>query len=369
MSRLGLVPVLVLLLTIPCQGQAPARVGKEKKTAAKGEKKDPTTRELLQWLEETLDVTPYQSAMTLKEVLDQFTKAFAAKGKDLPIFLDENPFKEENPDAGDLYDTPVKFRPRPRRIKFETALRFALSKIGTNNATFLVRRGCIEITTLERGGPARLLEERVTATFIKRPLAEALEELADMTGATIILDPRVGDKAQTPITARFRNTISLEGAVRLLAEMAGLTVRLDEEIVIFITGRSKDGPRDKQGELRLRHRPLYLALKDLAAWAETTIILDPRAESEVVNPRLFGMGLPLFGTGILDPPVYRAKLPVSAAIKAGTSARAAAAMLAAMVGLEAVPIDNAVFVTTRYIALEMRGQAPKQRLTKPAPSK
>jgi hypothetical protein len=364
MSRLGLVPVLVLLLTIPCPGQAPAKVGKEKNGAAKGEKKDPTTRELLQWMEEPLDVTPYQSATTFKEVLERFTRAFAAKGKDLPLFVDVAAFRDANPDAADIYDTRVKFPPRPRRMKFETALRFAVSRLPTNNGTFVVRRGCVEVTTLDSASPARLLAERVTAAFTKRPLAEALEELSDLTGATIILDPRVGEKAQTPVTARFRNTISLEGAVRLLAEMSGLQVRVEEENVLFITSKRKEGPQEKQADLRFRDRPLDLALRELTNWSGTSIILDPRAESP-----------PWDGIPWLDPTrpppatVPSEKFPVSAVFKAGTSPRAAATILAKMAGLEAVAIENAVYVTTPQVAKEMRGRAPKQRPPGTAPPK
>jgi hypothetical protein len=369
MFRLSLAPVLVLLLAAACLAQPPARKpgppgGGKEQAAAKGEKKDPTTRELLRWLEEPLDVKPYQSAMSLKEVLEGFTKAFAAKGKDLPLLVDDNAFKEANPDAADVYDSPVKFAPLPRWMKFEAALRMALSKIPTNNATFLVRRGYIEITTLERGGPARLLEERVAATFGKRPLAEALEELADMTGATIVVDPRVGDKAQTPITARFRNTISLEAAVRLLGEMAGLQVRVDEENVLFITSSPKAGPRDKQADLSLRGRPLELAVRDLASWSGASVILDPRAES----PAEYGPPFPGV-TGIPPSTTPSARLPVSAVFKPGTSPRAAATILAKMVGLEAVALDNAVYVTTPKVAQEMRGRAPKQRPAGNAPPK
>jgi len=155
MFRYGLAPVLVILLAATLHfGQTPIKkarvpvVAKDKKHAAKSDKKDPTARELLRCLEEKIEVKPYQSGMTLKEVLKKFTETFAAKGKELPLFVDTQAFLEENPDAPDVYDTLVKFLPVPRRMTFERALRVTLSKIRTDNAAFLVRRGCIEITTL-----------------------------------------------------------------------------------------------------------------------------------------------------------------------------------------------------------------------------
>jgi hypothetical protein len=317
-------------------------------------KKAPTTRDLLRWLEEPLDVRPFQTAMSLKEVLQKFTEAFAGKQKYLPFLVDVEAFMEDNPDAPDLYDTQVRLPPFPKNMTLEKALRFALSRIPTHNATFLVRRGCIEITTLERGAPAQLPKERVTANFEKKPLAETLEELADMTGATIILDPRVGEQARTPISARFRNTISLEGAVRLLAKMAGLRTELDEGYVLFVTSRAKEGGAEAKPDLRLRDRPLKLALLDLARWSRATIILDPRAENEDVHGLMIKI---------------RGEIPVSGNFAVGTSAAAAARILAVMAGLETVPLDNAVFVTTRKVAEAMRGGAREDQSKKPAPPK
>ncbi len=355
MLRHGLIPLLMLLLAAtPQVAQPPGKKsgdsGSEKEKKGQVQKEPPTSRDLLRWLEESLDVTGYQTERSLKEVLKQFADAFTAKGKELALFVDEPAFREENPDAPNVYDSEVKFRPFPRRLTFRDALTFALSKVPTKNATFLVRRGCLEITTQERAAPHRLLQERITANFDKRPLAEALDELSDMTGATLVLDPRVGDKARTPITVVFRNSISLEAAVRLLAEMAGLHARLDENDVFFITGSDKDGNREKKTDLRLRDRPFYLALKDLASWSCTSIILDPRAETEQSDER-FRPPQPLSAFPV---PLTLGEIPVSATFKAGTSPRAAAMMLAAMVGLEAVVIDDAVFVTTRKMAAQLR---------------
>jgi hypothetical protein len=358
----GLAPVLVLLPTVtPPGAQAPAEKT-HTGAVAKGEQAVPITRDLLRWLEEPVEVKDYQVGMVLKEVLQKFTQTFAAKGKDLPLLVDVEAFKEANPDAPDVYDTQVKFPPLPRRMTFEKALRFALSKIPTNNATFLVRRGCIEVTTLERGAPARLLEERVTANFHKRPLADVLDDLSDMTGATIILDPHIGDAAHAPINARFRNSISLESAVKMLAKMAGLRAILDEEDNLFVTTTPKKGSREKPSDLRLRDRPLNLALKDLSRWSGTSIVLDPKtqAESPLGGPMPLVVGFPHSSA---------AECPVSATFKPRTSAAAAARILATMVSLEAIPIDNAVFVTTRKVAEQMRGGPAKKLPPKAAPMK
>jgi hypothetical protein len=63
--------------------------------------------------------------------------------------------------------------------------------------------------------------EPVTVEYKNKPLAEALRELADSTGANIVLDNRVEEKGQTPITVSLQN-VRLFTALRVLADMADL---------------------------------------------------------------------------------------------------------------------------------------------------
>ena len=98
------------------------------------------------------------------------------------------------------------------------------------------RDGLILIVPRDQAGAAELLRQRVEVSFDKRPLAEALEELADATGFNIVLDPRVGDKAKASLTASLKG-VPLETAVRVLADMADLKpVLLDN--VFYVTTRA-----------------------------------------------------------------------------------------------------------------------------------
>jgi tetratricopeptide (TPR) repeat protein len=111
-------------------------------------------------LEETIDMKDFQAPMTLKEALGLIQDKLNAKYKEddiLPILIDAEAFKEENPDAPDVYDTQVKFPPFPRKMSVAIALRIALSKVPTNNATYLIRRNMIEVTTIERQTKERVL--------------------------------------------------------------------------------------------------------------------------------------------------------------------------------------------------------------------
>jgi hypothetical protein len=344
-----------LLAAVPGLAQLPpATAGKpgpakDGKATAKEVRKAPTTRELLAWLEEPLETKPYQVKLSLKELLKKFSDAFAAKGKELPVVVDDLAFKEETPDAPWASETELTFPSVPRRMPLREALRFAISKIPLNNGTFLVRRGRIEITTLERGDPLRLLQERISARFERRPLAEVLEELSDQTGASIILDVRVGEKAKTPVTATFRNTISLEGAIKLLAEMADLVARTDEHDVLFITNKSKVGPLQQGSALRLRVRPLHLALKDLSRWSKTRIVLDPRLDAPLF------LGPDCWLARALDGP---AMTSISVTFEPGFSPKVAARILAEMGGLTAVVVDDTIYVTRTYWANGLRGTPP-----------
>ena len=95
------------------------------------------------------------SPMTLKEALGVIVEKVKIDfGKELPILIDTEAFKEENPDAftdaNVLYETKVSFPPFPTRMALTTAIRFVLSKIETKNATYLIRRNFVEVTTVTR---------------------------------------------------------------------------------------------------------------------------------------------------------------------------------------------------------------------------
>jgi hypothetical protein len=295
-----------------------------------------------------MDIKDFQAPMTLKEVLAKFVHVFEAKGKRLPIFVDVQAFAEEYPEAPDIYETPVKYLPHPRRLSLERALRRALAQEPTRTALFLVRRDRIEITTKERAGPVALLALKVRANFDKRPLADVLDELSDMTGATILIDPRLGEKARNLVTATFRSDISLEAGVKVLAEMAGLRARLYENELLFVTGTPKEGGREKQTPLPLRDRPVYLAAEDVSKWSGTTVVLDPGVE-----PAFFTLRRPI----------------VSVTFRPGTSGKAAARILAAMLDLEAVPMDDAVYITLPARAEQLRRSLRAQQPAKSAPKK
>jgi hypothetical protein len=116
------------------------------------------------------------------------------------------------------------------------------------DTVFLIRTDRIEITTLKAARAELGLEENwfariglvsepplvlVWDEFRKVPLEKALAALSDSTGANIVVDARVEEKATAKVSARLMN-VSIDNAVRVLADMAGLSVvRLEN--VLYVT--------------------------------------------------------------------------------------------------------------------------------------
>src|ERR1019366_8721897 len=71
-----------------------------------------------------------------------------------------------------------------------------------------------------------------------RSLVDALDDLAEKSGVTIIVDSRVAKKAQAKVTAKF--TGRLETAVRLLTDSVGLKhVVVDNVIYVTSPGNAE----------------------------------------------------------------------------------------------------------------------------------
>jgi RNA polymerase sigma factor (sigma-70 family) len=99
----------------------------------------------------------------------------------------------------------------------------------------------IEITTTaalrkELGIPERRpLLPLICDAFEATPIDQALGRVADYSGLSVVIDPRVADKTKTKTDAQLRN-VPTDTAVRLLADMAGLgVVQMDN--VFYVTAR------------------------------------------------------------------------------------------------------------------------------------
>jgi len=203
----------------------------------------------------------------------------AQPGKPGPADKPKPPSKAPAPppaaaNAGDIASTPVAEKPIPKmtHVRLSTVLKKILERVPSmSGATYVLRRDGIEITTeaaktAEFRNPADHAPSipegvdpltipptplhLVQAEFDKRPLDEALKELADATDCTVVLDVREKEKAKT-VTATLIN-VPLDTAVELLANMAGLQV-VSRDRVLYVT--TKENADAMAKELRRRVPP------------------------------------------------------------------------------------------------------------------
>lgn len=173
--------------------------------------------------------------VTLIEFLDQISKRY-----NLRFSINEEAFeKDEVKETSKLKIADRKPIPQISST-LSTVLHMILRRVPTpSGATYLIRHDRIEITTgaavrRELGIPEPLpLLPLISDAFKEMPLAKILPRLAEMSDYNVVGDPRAKDKLQTEITAQLNN-VPIDTAVRLLANMAGLTVvRLDN--VFYVT--------------------------------------------------------------------------------------------------------------------------------------
>jgi hypothetical protein len=196
------------------------------------------------------------------------------------FYVQEIAFRDAGYADKNVKDEPIATRPIPKmtNARGETVLRAILARVPTTpsrEATFLIRKDGIEITTASlveaevwspdyRGPHLPLVHPR----FDRRPLGEALKELATAADYNIMLDPRTEEKAKTSVSANMTNA-PLDTAVRFLADFAELEpVFLDN--VILVTTKENAAAWQKKLEKEQKDR-----MKD-----------------DAVRPRVGSRGLP-----------------------------------------------------------------------------
>jgi hypothetical protein len=116
-----------------------------------------------------------------------------------------------------------------KQVKLKDGLRQALAPF--NLKCGLTKEG-LYIST-EEGVTTKQLRQRVSIDCDGTQFSTAVKQLAADTGVNLVIDPRLGDKANKTVTLKL-DDVPLETAVRLLAEVADLgTVRMSN--VLFVT--------------------------------------------------------------------------------------------------------------------------------------
>jgi RNA polymerase sigma factor (sigma-70 family) len=231
----------------------PAKEPEREKSESKAPVDDPitedrikvTSRELIAHLQEVIDSKDFQNPMTLKEALGLIYEKMATRGKELPILIDVNAFNEENPKGNDVYDTQVLFPPFPKTLTVATMLKTCIARITSAKAELVLRATHIEITTEKQAALPNLLQTKVLARFENRPVAAVVNDLAASAGISVALDPRVEEKAKTAVTVTFRNDVTVGGALRIVADMAGLKI-VDMKSGLYLTSPANAKELEKE---------------------------------------------------------------------------------------------------------------------------
>jgi hypothetical protein len=232
--------VVSALLGLTVIGDA-QNVGKKTPPAGKEAVKQPLSRQaIIHLLQKSIDTQNFKvPQLKFRDFLGLVDEWLAHERVEIPILLDFRAFREDDPNAypkgvEDLYDLEVAIPQHVNRLSLATVLRSALSRFPSNNATWIVRNGMIEITTINNASPGALMQTSFEAAFDHRPLVSAIRDLSEQTGVTILLDPNVGNKGETTVTATFGNGVPLRTAVSLLAGMTGLEM-VEVTGALFVT--------------------------------------------------------------------------------------------------------------------------------------
>jgi RNA polymerase sigma factor (sigma-70 family) len=189
---------------------------------------------------------------TLQEALDMLATRY-----NLQFEVNQAAFRAQNKDEVLKTEIATPTSIPPMNTRLENVLRRVLSHIAGVNATYVIRKDHIEVTTgpalgvelhLQDGVPkedvlAEVLAETasqplVYENFKATPLAVALRTVAETCRDNVVLDPAAeGKEKPVTVTASLHN-VRAETAVRTLAALADLeVVRLDN--VLFVTTRDK----------------------------------------------------------------------------------------------------------------------------------
>ncbi len=336
------------------------------RTAPAPEAKPSRGDQLLANLRKTVKFTGFEAdpKLALSEALGVLGEEY-----DLTFEVNEAAFRAQG--VNDVMIAPVaeKALPAQERTTPAAVLKRVLARLPVESgAAWLLRADGIEITTRaalqaevwgpDYQGPFLPL---VCARFERLPLADALQDLADQGGFNVVLDPRAGDKARTPVTARLRN-LPLDTAVETLADMAGLkAVRTDNVLYVSADGRGLKGRPDAAAPAQTPLVPETFA-PGLAAGAtlpRKQVAFDKKPLQDALKELTDGTGYGL----VIDAARLgdKVKTPVSLEIK-DAPVDTAVRLLADLAGLRAVVMDNVVYLTTPENAKELQADQDQRLL-------
>jgi len=171
--------------------------------------------------------TPFREAMS-----------YISEKYGMTILIDQESFQaDQNPD---VESKPVKL-PRLVDVKLVTGLRATLQQVGGD---FYTRGDVLTVVPRRYIEAGSVFRHPVSVSFSKRPLGEALGELSDLSGASVVLDSRGQKEDKLVVSADFRN-VPVQDVVRDLADKAGMKSVVTENL-LYVTSKKNAEHLEKQ---------------------------------------------------------------------------------------------------------------------------
>jgi RNA polymerase sigma factor (sigma-70 family) len=200
----------------------------------------------------------------------------------------------------------------------------------------------------------------------QRPLVDALREAGEEAGYQLLIDPRVAEKSKAPVSLSLERVL-FDTAVSLLVEQTDLDwVWVDN--IVYVT--TKENARQRREREKAHDETRIRLLRETAALKPPA---PPAAEPAPPQANVDSSKQPLAGvldgisrsTGIrvvIDPRVAeKAMTPLTITLQ-GVPPETAVRLLANMVDLQAVRVDQVYYVTSKENA-----KAMLEPVTKPKP--
>jgi hypothetical protein len=216
--------------------------------------------EIRKKLKSPLNIDKDNDNVPFKDLLE-----FLSDRLDIPIRFDYQAFARfgiKNPEK--VLEQPMRL-PRSTDVAAGVILRDLLAVLAHPEVPgldygLLVKRGHLVIVpqvqfrdrpqalddgSLDPNNAVSLFSDPVHLTVDAKPLADILRELADDTGANIVLDARAKEKGKVPISITLQDA-PLDTAVRMLADMADLKSVALDNILYVTTAENADRIRTEQ---------------------------------------------------------------------------------------------------------------------------
>jgi hypothetical protein len=169
----------------------------------------------------------------LRSALSYIDEKLANQNQQLQIDVERESFKAANGDPIDILESNVSLPPFFKSMTVQETLEIML-KQAPIPTTYLIRNGHIVILARDAANIHGLLDQGIAIHFREVPLKYAIEDLADRTGLTVMVDPRCGAGLSSSVSLQTQNDVSVRGILSSWADMFDLKLMINDHRVLLM---------------------------------------------------------------------------------------------------------------------------------------